>query len=413
MKVSILLLTIDRFELTKKVLGIILRNCGYSDFELLVCDNGSADKRTVQYIKSLNPYYFRENNENKGIGAMYNHLLGIARGKYFCIIDNDIMLPDNWLADLVMTYEKNKNAGILGFKCVEGNNKNYVYGTKFFSRERWEEVGGFNEKYGLYGLEDSDFNKRMISNGYKNYYIGKSDHLGVGEHDSGEYRKMKDEALRKAWVMDTNIPRRIHQIWVGPHPKPAKLMQTWKDKHKDWDFFEWNNETIKKITFANKRLIEQMWKAERWHGVADLIRYEVLYKYGGFVAPADSVCLNSIDDLLSFDSFSCYENELMRPGLVSPHIGCTIKNQLIKLIIEELKERETVLNDDPWKVTGNLLLTHMIIRHNYKDMKILPSYTFLPEHYTGNKYEGEGKIYAKHIWGTTHNINNNLDNYAK
>lgn len=403
--VSILLLTIDRYELTKQCVGKALEEAGIK-YELLVCDNGSKDKRTIEYIESLKPAYFRKNKENLGIGAMYNHMMTKAKGAYFCIIDNDIELPKNWLKDAVEDY--GDIDGIIGFKCVEGNNPEYVYGTKFFSRLRYEEIGGFDTKFGLYGLEDGDLNKRMIKAGYINGYIGESVHLGVGEHDEGEYRKMKDEALKEAWRNEYSIPRRIHRIWVGPHPKP-NLIDTWKEKHIDYDFMEWDNETVAKEKFVLRRHIDKFIEIGWYHGAADLIRYEVLYRYGGFVAPGDSECLESIDELLNCDSFCCYENENMRPGLLSPHIGACKLNKLLELIIDELESRETLTNDDPWKVTGNFLLTYMRIKHNYTDMKVFPSHYFIPEHYTGHNYSGDGKVYAKHYFGTTHNINDKLN----
>jgi mannosyltransferase OCH1-like enzyme len=204
------------------------------------------------------------------------------------------------------------------------------------------------------------------------------------------------------------IPSIIHQIWVGSHPKPEKLMQTWKDKHPDFKFFEWNNETVKKMKWRCQKQIDQMWAAERWNGVADLIRYEVLSEFGGFVAPADSICLNPIDDLLPLGLFCCFENEKVRPGLLSPHIGACPKDKLIEGMIEFLEKQDDVLYDEVWKVTGNALLTRAVASNAYP-IAILPSFTFIPEHYTGCKYEEDGTIYAKHFWGSTKQITDKLD----
>ena len=46
--VSLLLNTIDRYDLTVKCIGGALANCGYSPIELLVCDNGSKDQRVIE-----------------------------------------------------------------------------------------------------------------------------------------------------------------------------------------------------------------------------------------------------------------------------------------------------------------------------------------------------------------------------
>jgi len=199
------------------------------------------------------------------------------------------------------------------------------------------------------------------------------------------------------------IPKIIHQIWVGnENPKPTRLMQTWKNKHPDFVFMEWNEQTILD-TFRLNKQIKEMYAAKRWHGVADLVRYEVLFKYGGFVAPADSECLNAVDDLLDLGCFACYENEDYNHELISPHLGCCAGDKLIGEIISILEKKETILEKVPWRETGNLFLTEIIKKLNYKEITILPSYTFIPKHRTGREYTGDGKVYAQHYWGTTKN----------
>lgn len=51
---------------------------------------------------------------------------------------------------------------------------------------------GFFKEYNRYGLEDSDFGMRARFFGFKLGYIRENGtHLGVGDLDSGEYRKFK------------------------------------------------------------------------------------------------------------------------------------------------------------------------------------------------------------------------------
>jgi len=207
------------------------------------------------------------------------------------------------------------------------------------------------------------------------------------------------------------IPKIIHQIWVGDKPVPVKALQTWKDKHPDYVFMMWDNETVKNKKWRCQHQLDQMWQAGRFNGVSDIIRYEVLFEYGGFVAPADSVCVNPIDDLLDYGCFCCYENEKARPDLLSPHLGSFPSNQFINFIIGTIANSPDVIYADPWKITGNALLTGAVKLLKY-GIVILPSYTFIPEHYSGEKYQGNGKIYARHLWGTTKNITGNLDDYV-
>ena len=44
-----------------------------------------------------------------------------------------------------------------------------------------------------------------------------------------------------------NIPKIIHQIWIGNKPPPINLMNTWKEKNPDYEYILWNeNEFIKR-----------------------------------------------------------------------------------------------------------------------------------------------------------------------
>jgi mannosyltransferase OCH1-like enzyme len=175
-------------------------------------------------------------------------------------------------------------------------------------------------------------------------------------------------------------------------------MQTWKDKHPTWEYKLWNEENIK--DFELQPLIDYCLKKGLYHGVADLVRYEVLWKYGGFVAPGDSECLNPIDELIDIeeDCFACYQGETRRPGLISPHLASTKGNKLMRIMMDLMKQKTSV--NMPWIETGNQILTDTIKKLNYK-IKIYPSWYFIPEYNDGTKYQGSEKSYATHKWYTT------------
>lgn len=187
-----------------------LKNAGHP-YELLVTDNGSADARVIDYIRSLNPAVHIINKENKGIAPSHNTMLRMAKGDFFVLIGNDIELPPNWLARLVEDYSKIPNAGMAGIHCVEtlhpeqtindvkchpGHN---VFGTMFFGREVLKRIGYFNEVYHPYGLDDSDYSYRLNKCGFISFYINGLSSVHV-ENDWGQdtpYRKMKDASLSK------------------------------------------------------------------------------------------------------------------------------------------------------------------------------------------------------------------------
>lgn len=94
------------------------------------------------------------------------------------------------------------------------------------------------------------------------------------------------------------IPKIIHQIWIGNRQLPSKLQEyrkTWKEQNPDWEYKIWTNEQVRNYTFNNKELKflfdQPLTLGER----VDVLRYDILYQYGGIYADCDCVCLKSFD----------------------------------------------------------------------------------------------------------------------
>jgi hypothetical protein len=214
-----------------------------------------------------------------------------------------------------------------------------------------------------------------------------------------------------------SIPKIIHQIWIGPKPAPINLMNTWKDKHLDFEYIFWNEkEFIKRnMHFICQKKIDEM---EEYCGKADIMRWEILYKYGGIYIDADSICIEKLDNEILNKSFAGWENEIKRPGLIAVGtMGFTAKHLIPKKAIEFIKNNEVSYAKTgkmAWQNTGPVLLTN--IYHNISNVteifNILNSYSFLPYHFTGQEYNGHGKIYAFQKWGSTHNLYDTLNETA-
>jgi GT2 family glycosyltransferase len=228
MKISICAITIDRYEISTQCIGENIINCGVprEDIELLVADNGSTDKRIIEYVQSLKPGYHRLNSSNEGVSRAFNQLMNRAMGDYICLIGNDIKLPTGWLDAMVAYAEVVPNSGIIGIKCtaelppltVKKDHFAYnraahyldakydkVFGTMLFSRKVLSTVGGFHEGFHPYGLEDSDFNNRVNLAGFQSLYLPEaawwSNHIGSDVGNGTDYRKMKDESLSSNSVL--------------------------------------------------------------------------------------------------------------------------------------------------------------------------------------------------------------------
>lgn len=96
------------------------------------------------------------------------------------------------------------------------------------------------------------------------------------------------------------IPRHIHQIWIGPNPCPEIWIRTVRAfcaAHK-YNYTLWNEAAIQTaLNFdAVPRFREAYERQEREQslpGRCDLLRYLILWTYGGIYLDADTVVVNS------------------------------------------------------------------------------------------------------------------------
>ena len=200
------------------------------------------------------------------------------------------------------------------------------------------------------------------------------------------------------------IPKIIHQIWIGPLNPPTKLMQTWKDKHPDFEYILWTESEIEKrgMVFQSAAKIDMI---KEYCGKADMMRLEILYKYGGIYVDADSICIEPFDSFfMNNTAFATYENENVRKDLISNGtIGFIPNYPLCQDMVQWIVSDESdslILNFRAWYSVGPALLTKFLNTGKYRDFSVFPSHCFLPNHFTGPKYEGHKKVYAYQEWCT-------------
>jgi glycosyltransferase involved in cell wall biosynthesis len=203
----------------------------------------------------------------------------------------------------------------------------------------------------------------------------------------------------------SRIPKMIHQIWIGPKPPPLTMMNTWKDKHPDFEYIFWNeSEFIKRdMTFACQTQIDNISEIV---GKVDMMRIEILYKYGGIYVDADSICIEPLDSyFLCKTAFATYENENVRAGLVATGtLGFVPNYPLCRDMIEWFQSddaAEKMVSFKAWYSVGPGCLTRFLKTGKYADFSVFPSHCFLPVHFTGPKYSGHKKVYAYQEWGNT------------
>ena len=212
--------------------------------------------------------------------------------------------------------------------------------------------------------------------------------------------------VRDYWsdiIPKNKIPKIIHQIWMGDKPSP-KFMTKWKELNPDYEYVLWDEERIKNFKLKNLTLYKSFEGKGRqeFRGKSDVVRVEILQRYGGIYIDADCDPLRPLDDeLLQDDCFGVYINNRLRGNRVSNGVIGTIPNGII---ISEYVDRLSKIkntNCPPFKLTGPIFFTK--ICEDYKDkIKIYPSHYFYPYFFEeGGDYEGDFKPYTNHYWGST------------
>ena len=168
------------------------------------------------------------------------------------------------------------------------------------------------------------------------------------------------------------------------------------------------------------RSLDKINKIQSICGKVDIMRWEILFEYGGIFIDADSICIEPLDELIeksvNMNGFASFENENCRKGLISNGtVGFTKNHHLCNNIIEYILNDELtdyyIMNYNDWYSVGPVLLTRILNTYNYDDFYIFPSYYFLPEHFTGIKYIGHRKVYAFQVWGSTNKIYDNINSF--
>ena len=177
-KVSIIILTWNALELTLTQLEDIGKlETKNLKAETIVVDNGSTDD-TVKVLRKYKlpnmPFKLIENSNNLGFATGNNTGMRDAFGRktnYCLLLNNDLILPKDFLVKLVKAAEKNKKIGLLSPKMYFA--KGYEY-----HKDRYKKKDLGNVFWYAGGQIDWD-----------NIY---SSHRGVDEVDKGQYDKQEE-----------------------------------------------------------------------------------------------------------------------------------------------------------------------------------------------------------------------------
>jgi GT2 family glycosyltransferase len=199
--------------------------------EIIVVDNNSSDESCKMVAELFPEIRLVSNKENVGFSKANNQGVALAQGAYVCILNPDTVVAEDTFVQLLSFADMQQNLGIVSCKLIDGAGKflpeskrhiptpivaikkilglsksyyasevseNSIAKTSIFvgafmllSKRVYQEVGGFDERYFMYG-EDIDLSYSVINAGYDNYYYGKTSII----HYKGE-STLKDAVYAK------------------------------------------------------------------------------------------------------------------------------------------------------------------------------------------------------------------------
>ena len=181
--------------------------------EIIVVDNASPDSSCDMVAQRFPEVTLIRNSENVGFAKANNQGVAAAHGVYVCILNPDTVVPESIFKDLLQFAAPKEKLGLIGCRLIDGNGqflpeskrsvptpivslkkfmgKSEAYYASlvgendiapvdilvgafmFVRKEVYREVGGFDERYFMYG-EDIDLSYTVSQAGYTNYYYGEA-----------------------------------------------------------------------------------------------------------------------------------------------------------------------------------------------------------------------------------------------
>lgn len=228
-------------------------------------------------------------------------------------------------------------------------------------------------------------------------------------------RPLEEIAAAAAGLPATVIPRILHQIWLGPARPPLATMESCRQMNPGWMHVLWTERNLPPM--RNRRLFDAF--GSTYIGKADVLRYEVLFRFGGVYVDADQLCLRSFDDLLlTSDAFFAGYQQLSNPSLdesartdrlvANAIIGAAPGHPILERVIDTIAGAPIVGHDSVWRVVGPAALTHALEECGMPAV-VYPFHQFYPYHFTEPIPERPERMlkaihYRSHsvsLWGST------------
>lgn len=247
---SIIILTYNNIQHTKKCVDSILKKTKYPNYEIIIVDNDSKDE-TPDYLLKLQKNHSNIkivlNNENYGFAKGNNIGIDESSGEYIILLNNDTIVSYGWLSGLIKHLDKDDNLGLVGpvTNAISNESKINVdytniddmddfalqytfkhlnklcYEMKILAmfcvgmkREVFEDIGKLDENFKVGMFEDDDYSHRLKLKGYK---IACTRDVFIHHSDSASFKKLANEEYMRVFNQNKNIfEKKWGEKWISP-----------------------------------------------------------------------------------------------------------------------------------------------------------------------------------------------------
>ena len=198
MQVSIIIVSFNTKELTKKAIQSVFDKTEGVEYEIIVVDNNSKDGSAEELKKTFqNKITVIESKENLGFGRANNLGIKKSKGQYIFLLNSDTELINNAIKIFYDYMEQNKKVGVCGGNLYNINNipeESYMmYKSNICSYFYWRYLELF------YNVISKISRKKFY---WRFNYSNKVKEVG---YISGADMFIRKEALEKSGLFDKNI----------------------------------------------------------------------------------------------------------------------------------------------------------------------------------------------------------------
>lgn len=118
MDISVIMVSYNTIEMTKKALDDLFSSTGDFSMEVFMIDNASKDNSGEMIQREYPNITLIENNLNVGFGRANNQALPLINGRYVLLLNTDAFVQQDTLYKTIQYMDAHHKCGILGVKLL-------------------------------------------------------------------------------------------------------------------------------------------------------------------------------------------------------------------------------------------------------------------------------------------------------